>query len=350
MALAVVFEVVVEVVGDGGELLHLVVDVFFAAGLALAGGEAVDLAGALVEEGDEGEDALWRVVGGVAEFLDFAFGEGGLALLGASGEWQAGREGAEDHAASGERVERHGQWAKTWVRSSSLIFWSCFKRGFDYGLVLRGDAAEELAEAEAGGVDSHFGVFEALGVSREAHVDVLGEGLDALEGGSGLVDVSGGELFGGYVGVDFEEFGIEEALLAGYCVVGAGLKLGESGGVQGQVAVREGWRSGEGEEEEGGAGEMESHGTPAGEPGCRSLCVVESDEAVSSLKLLIRIVAVRCCEELLVGLLGELYVVELVVRDCCEEQDRGRWWKNFSTQLQCLQGYTGIVVGGGGKG
>ncbi len=72
---AVVVEIVVELVGDGGELLEQVVGVLLAAGLAWVGVEILDGFVAGVEELDEDEDAIVGEVGGLAELLDLAFGE-----------------------------------------------------------------------------------------------------------------------------------------------------------------------------------------------------------------------------------------------------------------------------------
>ena len=58
VARAVVVEVVLELVGDGGELLEEIVRVLFAAGTARMGEEIVDGVGAVVEELDEDEDAV----------------------------------------------------------------------------------------------------------------------------------------------------------------------------------------------------------------------------------------------------------------------------------------------------
>ena len=83
---AVVVEVVVELVGDGGELLEEVVGVLFAAGLARMGVEVLDGLVAGVEELDEDEDAIVGEVGGVAELLDLTFGESGVVALGVEGQ------------------------------------------------------------------------------------------------------------------------------------------------------------------------------------------------------------------------------------------------------------------------
>ena len=85
MAGAVVVEVVVELVGDGGELLKEVVGVLLATGAAGMGVEVVDLLDAEVEEFDEEEDALVGVVAGLADLLDLGVGEGGVARLGVEG-------------------------------------------------------------------------------------------------------------------------------------------------------------------------------------------------------------------------------------------------------------------------
>jgi hypothetical protein len=78
---AVVVQVVVELVGDVGELLEEVVGVLFAARFAWVGEEILDLLVAGVEELDEDEDAIAGIVGGVAELLDLAFRHSTVAAL-----------------------------------------------------------------------------------------------------------------------------------------------------------------------------------------------------------------------------------------------------------------------------
>jgi len=66
---------------------------------------------------------------------------------------------------------------------------------------------------------------------------------------------------------------------------------------------------------------------------------------MSSLELLVRISTLRCFEELFVCLNGEFYVVQFVVRNSREKQNRGRSWEYCTTDLQSLQGLNRIVVG-----
>jgi hypothetical protein len=79
---AVVVEIVVELVGDGGELLDEVVGVLLAAGAAGLGVEVVELLGAQVEELDEEQDAVGGDVPGFADLFDLGVGEGGGMELG----------------------------------------------------------------------------------------------------------------------------------------------------------------------------------------------------------------------------------------------------------------------------
>ena len=79
---AVVVEVVVELVGDGGELLQQIVGILFATGAAWTGVHLLNAFDPGVQELDEDEDAVVGVVGGVAELLDLAVGEGGVVPLG----------------------------------------------------------------------------------------------------------------------------------------------------------------------------------------------------------------------------------------------------------------------------
>ena len=83
---AVVVEVVVELVGDGGELFEEVVSVLFAAGFAGVGEEILDRLVAGVEELDEDHDAIVGDVGGVAELLDLAFRQDGVVPLRGQGQ------------------------------------------------------------------------------------------------------------------------------------------------------------------------------------------------------------------------------------------------------------------------
>src|ERR1700742_4190966 len=82
---AVVVEVVVELVGDGGELLEEIVGVLFAAGFARMSEELLNCLGAGVEELDEEEDAVVGDVGRFAELFDLAFGEGAFFGLSVKG-------------------------------------------------------------------------------------------------------------------------------------------------------------------------------------------------------------------------------------------------------------------------
>jgi hypothetical protein len=86
---AVVVEVVVELVGDGGELLEEVVGVLFAAGFAGMGEEILNGLVARVEELDEDEDAIIGEVSGLAELLDLAFGQSTFAALGVEGQGES---------------------------------------------------------------------------------------------------------------------------------------------------------------------------------------------------------------------------------------------------------------------
>jgi hypothetical protein len=91
---AVVVEVVVELVGDGGELFEEVVGVLFAAGFAGMGEEVLNPLVARVEELDEDEDAIAGIVGGVAELLDLSLRHRGVGALSVKGQ----RESEEDES------------------------------------------------------------------------------------------------------------------------------------------------------------------------------------------------------------------------------------------------------------
>jgi hypothetical protein len=81
MARTVVVEVIVEFVGDGGELFEEVVRVLLATGFARAGEEILDGFVTGVEELDEEKDAVTGIVGDLSELLDFAIGECGVGAL-----------------------------------------------------------------------------------------------------------------------------------------------------------------------------------------------------------------------------------------------------------------------------
>jgi hypothetical protein len=81
MAWAVVVQVVVEFVGDGGELLEEVMEVLIAAGAAGLGYEILDGFGASVEELNKDDYAIRGDVGRLAELLDFGLREAGFAPL-----------------------------------------------------------------------------------------------------------------------------------------------------------------------------------------------------------------------------------------------------------------------------
>lgn len=93
---AVVVEVVVELVGDGGELFEQVVCVLFAAGFARMGEEVLDRLVAGVEEFDEDENAIVRKVGGLAELLDLAFREGRVGTLSVERQSESEKNETED--------------------------------------------------------------------------------------------------------------------------------------------------------------------------------------------------------------------------------------------------------------
>jgi len=83
---AVVVKVVVELVGERGELLEEVMCVLFAAGTAGDGVEILDALGAGVEELDVEENAVGGDVGGFADLLDLGLGECVLVALGVDGQ------------------------------------------------------------------------------------------------------------------------------------------------------------------------------------------------------------------------------------------------------------------------
>jgi hypothetical protein len=83
---AVVVEIVVELVGDVGELLEEVVGILFAAGFAGVSVKVLDPLVAGVEELDEDDDAIAGEVGRFAELLNLAFRHGVVVALSVQGQ------------------------------------------------------------------------------------------------------------------------------------------------------------------------------------------------------------------------------------------------------------------------
>jgi hypothetical protein len=91
---AVVLEIVIELIGDGGELLEEVVGVLFAPGAAGMGEEVLNGLIALVEKFDEDQDAVVGEIGGGSELVDLGVGEDVIFLLSVErrGEDEDGRQ------------------------------------------------------------------------------------------------------------------------------------------------------------------------------------------------------------------------------------------------------------------
>jgi hypothetical protein len=79
---AVVVEIIVQLVGDAGELFEEVVGVLFAAGFARVSVKIKDRLVSGVEKLDEDRDAIVGDVGRLAELFDLALREGVVAVLG----------------------------------------------------------------------------------------------------------------------------------------------------------------------------------------------------------------------------------------------------------------------------
>jgi len=198
-----------------------------------------------------------------------------------------------------------------------------FEGGLEGIAIFAGGLVKIFAEAVGGVVHELFGVFEALGVTAEVHVDELGVGVDLLEGGAGLVDVTVQHLLACHFGHDVDELSVEEALVTGARLLGFELELEEAlrvwkifisrGG-----ASRYGGKEEQRQKEKSGGMTYQSHTHLEG-----SACllhVLEGEEAVAGLPLLIRKLAVCHGEELFIQV-GRLFgVVQLVVRSCRKEQ------------------------------
>jgi hypothetical protein len=186
-------------------------------------------------------------------------------------------------------------------------------------LVFSGDFVQIFAQFVGGLMHEHLCVLDVLAVAK-VHVDELCVLIDLLKGVTGLIDVAIEHLFAGEFGHCVDEFGVEEALVAGSCLFGAKFELSEALGV-GKIFVV-GGESGPAEREEQcdgkseGGKSMKFHTHLEG----ALLRVFEGDEAVAGLPLLIRKLAVCHGEELpvQVGCLFDL--VELVMRSRFKEQ------------------------------
>jgi hypothetical protein len=97
---AVVVQIVVELVGDGSELLEEIVGVLLAAGLTRSGEEILYGFVAGIEKLDENKNAVVGIVGDLSELLYFAVGKGGVGTLGGNG--RSKREQKKDEQESAE--------------------------------------------------------------------------------------------------------------------------------------------------------------------------------------------------------------------------------------------------------
>jgi len=183
-------------------------------------------------------------------------------------------------------------------------------------------------------VEEHLGVLEALGVVSHADVDELRVVVDLLERGGGLVEVAIHHLFAGDLGHGVDELGVEEALVARACLLGAQFELGQGLSI-GKIFVDVGGV------DRGAECEIQRQGKKEGSEtkdefhthleGAQLLHVFEGDEAVAGLPLLVRKLAVCHGEELFVQV-GRLFrMVKLIVSRCFEEQRTRRIGKYCST-------------------
>jgi hypothetical protein len=116
--------------------------------------------------------------------------------------------------------------------------------GLEGGLIFAVCFVEILLKLIGGVVEEHLGVLEALGVVGETHMDELGVVVHLFEGGTGLVDVAVDHLFACDLGHGVDEFGVEEALVAGACLLGAELELSQGLGI-GKIFVDVGGECGD---------------------------------------------------------------------------------------------------------
>jgi hypothetical protein len=187
---AVVVEIVVELVGDGGELLEEVVSVLLAAGFAGVGEELLNGFVAVVEEFDEDQDTVVGDIGGGAKLLDFGFGEDGIAALGVQRQGESAQE-----ERVGEATEHAVLVAEDLGEELVVNLIESFEGRLQGGAVFAGGLVEILAEAIGGVVHELLGVLEALGVFGEVKVDEGRVVLNFFQGRAGLVDVAIEHLF-----------------------------------------------------------------------------------------------------------------------------------------------------------
>lgn len=232
MVWAVVIQVVVEFVCNGGELFEEVVGVLFAAGLSGVGVQGSDGVAAGVEEFDEDQDAVVGDIGGGAQLLDLGFREGGIVSL--SGVYRGGDGQQEERE---QKATNHADLVNEDLGEELVVdLVEPLEGGLEGGTVFSGCLVEILAEFVGGVVHQLLGVLEALGIVGEVEVNELCVAFDLLEGGAGLVDVSLDHLFTGDLSHGVDEFGIEEALVARARLFGAKFKLVE-GQCVGQVFI-----------------------------------------------------------------------------------------------------------------
>jgi hypothetical protein len=224
---AVVIQIVVELVGYGGELLEEVVSVLFAAGFAGVGEERLYVFVAVVEKLDEDKDAIIRDIGGGAKLFDFAFGEGGVGALGVQGQG----ESKEDQS-MGEATEHAVLVVEDLSEELVVNLIESFEGSLQGGAVFAGGLVEILSEPIGGVVHEELSVLEALGVVGKIEVDQLRIVLDLLQGCAGLVDVAIEHLLAGYLGHGVDQLRVKEALVARIGLLSAEFKLAESLGVR----------------------------------------------------------------------------------------------------------------------
>ena len=231
VTLAVVVEVVLKLVGDGGELLEEVVGVLLTAGLARVREEVADGVGALVEELDVDEDAVAGDVGGVAELLDLAFGEGVVVALGVDRRREAHERRSQQNESEGETTVHSGLVAEDLVEQLVLYQVELFEGGLSGGAIFIRGQVQRLGKPHRGVIEQHLCVLEALGVSGQVGLDELSVPTDLLERGGGAVVVSVGDLLDGHLGHGVDQLYVKVALIAGIGLLGAEFELGECGGV-----------------------------------------------------------------------------------------------------------------------
>ena len=202
-----------------------------------------------------------------------------------------------------------------------------FERGLERLAIFGGRFVDVFIETARGVVHQDLGIHQALGIVGEAEMDKLRVALDVCKGLPSMFNVAIEHLMTGDLSHHMDEFGVEEALLTRFGLLGAKLHLRKAVGVGQSFIDCGGMRGksvGDGEEDDDESEET-AHDAPLMLRGRLRLLpgVVESDEAVTGLPLLIGKFSGRGGQELFIQRGCFLPVVQCVVRGSRKEQGYG---------------------------